>query len=260
MKISIVTISFNQAAYLDECIQSVAEQTHGELQYIVVDPGSTDGSREIIREQSEAIDLAVLEPDSGPADGLNKGFARADGEVLGYLNADDRFAPGALAIVDDYFRSHPDVDVLCGAIRLIDERGRASPRKRTSDLFNLARYAAGVCNVNQQATFFRREAFQRAGGFNPENRIAWDGELLVDMALAGCRFATIAKVLGDFRVYAESITGSGLHRQRQLEDLARLRDKIQAAGVSVYSPMRTRIKRLLYKANVRRHLGYLVVR
>src|SRR5262249_49587130 len=187
--LSIVTISFNQALFLEECIDSVARQRVDGVEYIVVDPGSTDGSRDILARRRRDIDRAVLEPDQGPADGLNKGFAAARNDIFGYVNADDRLLPGTASFVREFFAEHTDVDVLCGAIRLIDREGRPSPRARVSDRFEVARYAAGVCTIGQQATFFRRSAFERAGGFNTANRIAWDGELMVDMALAGARFS-----------------------------------------------------------------------
>jgi glycosyltransferase involved in cell wall biosynthesis len=258
--ISVVTISYNQAPYLEECIRSVFGQDYPNIEYIVVDPGSSDGSREIIKSFEDRITRVVFEPDKGPADGLNKGFMHATGAILGYINADDRYVPGALRYVADFFASHPETDVLCGANRVIDRNGQSSVRKRTSDDFDLTRYAAGICTINQQATFFRRSAFQRAGGFNPENRIAWDGELLVDMALAGCKFTSVRKILGEFRVYDESITGSGKYRHTQLDDLRRLSAKMQNAHVRIYSPAETVLRRLAYKLNLKRHLGYLLVK
>jgi glycosyltransferase involved in cell wall biosynthesis len=258
--ISIVTLSFNQKKYLGECIYSVRTQKSDAVEYIVVDPGSTDGSRELIERNADYIDVAVLEPDEGPADGLNKGFARARGQIFGYINADDRLAPGALEFVADFFSRHPRIDVLCGAIGMIDGSGRPSVRSRTADLFDLTRYAAGICTVGQQGTFFRRKAFERAGGFNKLNRISWDGELLVDMALAGARFATARKILGDFRIYPESITGSQRHAELFAAEQRRLAEKIRASGCHLYSPPRRLASRLLYKANVLRHLGYVLVR
>ena len=256
--ISIVTISFNQAAFLEECLSSVLSQDAGDDEYIVVDPGSTDASRDIIARHAVRIDKQILEPDAGPADGLNRGFAAATGELLGYINADDRYAPGAISFARKFFSDYPNVDVLCGAIRIIDRHGRASLRARTSDPFDLAHFAAGTCTVGQQATFFRRRAYDQAGGFNPDNSINWDGELLVDMALTGARFATTSRILGDFRIYAESITGSKRHTERLLREHERLADKIRAHGIPLYSPLRGALRRLLYKVNVARHLGYLL--
>lgn len=257
MNISLVTISFNQGNYLRECIDSVGNQkSHGD-RYVVVDPGSVDDSRAIIAQYlGGVVDYAVLEPDNGPADGLNRGFACAGGDILGYVNADDRLMPGALDYVRWFFVSRPELDVLCGSIRIIDAKGRASPRRRTADAFDLRRYAAGVCTVGQQATFFRRTIFERAGGFNTANRICWDGELLVDMACAGARFATVARTLGDFRIYDTSITGSGKFTAKLAVEHARIAEKISTRGVVLYSPLRRRMERLLYKLNLRRHLSY----
>lgn len=257
--ISIVTISFNQAPYVEECIRSVLGQNCGDAEYIIVDPGSMDGSRDIIRRYESAITAFIEEPDAGPADGLNKGFARARAEICGYINSDDRFVPGALRFVLDYFRRHLDVDVLTGAIGIMDERGVVSLRKRTSDYFDLADYAAGVCTIGQQATFFRRRAFEKAGGFNVQNRIAWDGELLVDMALTGARFATVRKVLGDFRIYGGSITGSSDYRNRLSEHHDAIVEKLARSGVPLYSPLEEKIRRFFYKTNIARHLNYLLV-
>lgn len=260
MSISIVTISFNQAKYLQECIASVANQEVESLQYIVVDPGSNDESRDIIDANTENIDTVIYEKDHGPSDGLNKGFAAATGEIYGYINADDRFVPGALPFVECYFQQNPDIDILCGAIRIIDDEGKPSIRKRNSDLFCLPDYMAGICTVGQQATFFRKEAFRKAGGFNSANRITWDGELLVDMALAGCKFATVKKVLGEFRIYPDSITGSKKFLDKQKEEFARINAKLRARNIGLYGDLETRIRRIVYKANIGRHLGYLIVR
>ncbi|WP_428423387.1 glycosyltransferase family 2 protein [Methylibium sp.] len=258
--ISIVTISFNQAPFLEECLRSVMEQDYPDIDYIVVDPGSTDGSREIIGRYATSISAAVLEPDKGPAHGLKKGFARARGSVFAYVNADDRLLPGALRFVGEYFAAHEATDVLCGAIRIVDREGRAALRRRTADRFDLARYAAGVCTVGQQGTFFRRRAFEAAGGFNVRNHVNWDGELLVDMALTEARFATVSKVLGDFRIHGESITGSNRFAALYQREHVRIAEKIGAWGVPLYSPQEVRLLRNAYRFNPLRHLRYLLAR
>jgi hypothetical protein len=137
------------------------------------------------------------------------------------------------------------VDVLCGAIRIIDAQGGVAWRRRTADRFDLARYAAGICTIGQQGTFFRRAAFERAGGFNAANRICWDGELLVDMALTGARFATTGRVLGDFRIYPESITGSNRHYDQLVAEHARIGRKIEAARVPLMTPAEARVQRTI---------------
>lgn len=258
--ISIVTISYNQARFLGHCLRSVISQRRAGIdRYVVVDAGSGDGSRELIARHASDIDAAVFEADRGPADGLNKGFARAGGDVLGYVNADDALAPGALERVRSFFAARPDVDVLCGAIRLVDERGRPALRKRTADLFDARRYVAGVCMVGQQGTFFRRAIFERAGGFKVENRISWDGELLVDMALAGGRFATLPHVLGDWRIHGGTITGASGHVARLQAEMDRIANRLREQGTTLYSPLEARVMRWLYRFNAARHLRYLLV-
>ncbi|WP_404783310.1 glycosyltransferase family 2 protein [Altericista sp. CCNU0014] len=261
MKLGIVTISYNQAKYLQQAIESVRLQNTDRLRYVIVDAGSQDNSREIILKNKERFSEILLEPDRGPADGLNKGFSKLeDAEILGYLNSDDVFAPGALDFVMNFFAENPKVDVLNGAIRIIDDRNRISWRGRTSDAFNLIQYSMGICTICQQATFFRRQAFQKAGGFNLENRTCWDGELMVDMALAKCKFATTQKVLGYFRIYPDSITGSNRFKVQYDLDRNRIDQKIFATSSNLHPRSFEKIYRLFYKMNLWRHLQYLIVR
>ncbi len=259
MKFSIVTISYNQGRFLEQAIRSVVEQDYPDVEYIVVDPGSADSSREIIEKYRDRISAVVYEPDYGPADGLNKGFVHATGEICGYLNADDYFAPDAFRRVARFFQKRPEVDVLCGAIRMIRHDGRSRLRTVIADKFNLERFVAGVCTVGQQGTFFRRTALPVNKGFNIENRTCWDAELLVDMALNGCRFAVMHKVLGNFRLHDASISGSGRLNEQYLNDLDRIRIRLAAANVRV-NRVRGIAMRATHKANVLRHLRALAVR
>jgi glycosyltransferase involved in cell wall biosynthesis len=208
--LSIVTISFNQASFLERAIGSILGQGVP-LDYIVVDPGSTDGSRDIIARHRAQIATALLEPDKGPADGLNKGFARAKGDIFGYLNSDDFYLPGALATVLRAFERFPDVDVVTGHGYVVDAQGNAIRRFR-SPPFSAVRFAYGHSYVLQQSTFFRRRAFERAGGFNIANRTSWDGELFLTMALGGAKIRVLPDYLSAFTIHPASITGSGATR------------------------------------------------
>jgi len=209
VKISIVTISYNQARFLRACMDSVLCHDYEDLEYIIVDAGSTDGSREIIEGYGDRV-IKIFEPDEGPADGLNKGFALATGEVFGFLNSDDELLPGALTRVARSFESRPGVDVISGCGYFIDASGRRRERIVPSK-FTPWLHAHKAVTVFQQGTFFRRTSFELVKGFNPANTIAWDGELLLDMALNGARFDRISEDLALFRVHANSITGSGGH-------------------------------------------------
>ncbi|MDR2214535.1 MAG: glycosyltransferase [Nevskiaceae bacterium] len=208
MKFSIVTISFNQAQFLERTIVSVLEQGYKDLDYIIVDPGSTDGSREIIERYRSHFSHVLLEPDQGAADGLNKGFALATGEVMGFLNSDDTLLPGTLSEAAQFLREHPRVDVVSGDCDVTDERDHVL-RESYSDRYSLRRYVYGVGILIQPSTFFRAAAYRAAGGFNVHNRVAWDGELFADMARTGARFARSGRRWSCYRLHGTSITGTG---------------------------------------------------
>ena len=229
MKVSIVTISFNQARFLERAICSVLEQDHDDIEYIVVDAGSTDGSREIIERYRDQIAKVIFEPDEGPADGLNKGFAQATGEIFGYINADDAYLPGAIRKAVDAFRANRSVNVVCGHGYIVNADG-AVLRRFYSDRFAAWRYVHGGVAVVQQSTFFRREAYSRVGGFNAENRISWDTELLLDMCLAGCRFAVVNDFWSIFRIHDTSISG----QQGDDELSRRLRQRFHDTNARLY--------------------------
>lgn len=243
MKVSIVTISFNQAQFLEQAIRSVLEQDYPDIEYIVVDPGSTDGSRDIIEKYRNRIAHVIFEPDRGPADGLNKGFARATGEIFGFLNADDYLLPGALSTVVSAFAAAPDIDVFSGHALVVDAVGREINRL-FSRHFSLTRYVYGAASLAQQSTFFRSDAFRKAGGFNVSNKIAWDGELWVDLALSGARFGRINAFLSAFRIHDCSITGSGKHSSKKFEQY---REDIFVKVKRRNRDERDQLLRLIYK-------------
>lgn len=219
MKVSIVTISFNQAAFLETAIRSILDQDYPDVEYIVVDPGSTDGSRDIIRSHLHETSKILFEADRGPADGLNKGFSHATGEIFGFINSDDYLLPGALSTVVNGFSKNPDIDVLSGHSIIVDKDGRMKNRFR-SRRYSPSRYVYGAGTLAQQSTFFRADAFRKVGGFNTANRIAWDGELWVDLALSGARFGRLNSYLSAFRVYEGGISGGGGHRTDAYRDYA----------------------------------------
>jgi glycosyltransferase involved in cell wall biosynthesis len=221
VKISIVTLSFNQRAYLQQAMDSVVSQGYPDLEYIVVDPGSTDGSRELIHEYSSQITAAIFEPDQGASDGLNKGFARATGEVFGFLNADDILYPGSLQRVGSFFRTHPECDMAMGNGYKIDGQGRKTRHYVARD-FSVRRFFYGGTQWLQQSTFFRSSAFQQSPRFNTQNRTSWDGELFLNLASRGAKIGYIDADLGGFRIHGESISGSGRLNEQYQKDCQRI--------------------------------------
>lgn len=208
MKFSVVMISFNQGQYLEEAIRSVVSQGHSNVEFIVVDANSTDDSNQILEKYRSSIDCLIVESDYGPSDGLNKGFGRASGEILSFLNSDDAYAAGAIGFAAEYFEANPEIDILLGSGYFIDSASNIlKPVISTKFLPSL--YIYGGVTLFQQGAFFRREVFQRIGGFNINNKTCWDGELFLDMALEGGRFENVPEKLGYFRIHDGSITGSG---------------------------------------------------
>ena len=207
MKISIVTISYNQAQFLERAILSVINQNYKDLEYIVIDPGSTDCSRDIIEKYKSHFTSIILVPDAGAAEGLNNGFKYATGEIYGFLNSDDVLLPDALIAVSKYFQEHPTIDVISGHTKIIDSNDQFI-RNSYSDKFSLVSYAYGACVLIQPSTFFKANCYQAVNGFNNSNFSNWDGELFVDIALIGAKFAVVNKFWSCFRLHPLSITSS----------------------------------------------------
>jgi glycosyltransferase involved in cell wall biosynthesis len=220
MRVSIVTISFNQAQFLERAIRSVVEQDYPDIEYIVVDPGSTDSSRDIIERYRSRISRVIYEPDRGPADGLNKGFACATGDIFGYINADDAYLPGAVREAVTAF-DNSKADVICGDGYVVDENDRCI-RRYVSTSINIRRFVLNAVSILQQSTFFTANAYRDVGSFNAENRTCWDGELLFDFAASGKKFLHVPRYWSVFRMHPSSISGSGSSLQQFHRDLERI--------------------------------------
>jgi glycosyltransferase involved in cell wall biosynthesis len=215
--ISIVTPSFNQRQFLEQAIQSVLTQRYPAIELIVMDGGSTDGTLEVLKKHAPRLKHWVSEPDRGPADALNRGFTFASGDILGVINADDFYLPDAFGRVAQEFAADPSADVVSGHGYFANMNGELG-RPTFSDHWNLTRFSYGACVLVQQATFFRRPAFERAGGFRDSGRLCWDMELWADLARRGARFKTVEAFLAAFRLHGASITGAADLRSRRRAD------------------------------------------
>lgn len=209
MKISVVTISFNQAEFLERTILSVIGQKGVDFEYIIVDPGSHDASRNIIEKYRGVFSHVILEPDTGPGDGLNKGFARATGDILFYLNSDDTIEPGAFALAAHEFERAPLLDLICGHAWMIDAQDRPL-RRLWSDPWHPVAQAYGAAIQIQPSTYMRARIFRKVGGFDPNDRATWDGELFDRVCLAGARMKVVNAFISNFRIYGTSISGGVL--------------------------------------------------
>ena len=176
--VSIVTPSFNQVEFLEETIRSVFEQDYQNLEYIIVDGGSTDGSLEIIQKYTDQLAWWVSEPDQGQTDAINKGFARASGEIFAWLNSDDTYQPGAISEAVAYLATNQEAGAVYGDANLIDEHGDVIGKfpARQTDYQRLMR---GYVHIPQQATFFRGDLWREVGPLDPSFYFAMDYDLWV---------------------------------------------------------------------------------
>jgi len=210
IKLSIVTNALNQGRYLAAAMQSVLTQDWPDVEYLVVDPGSTDETPLVIDRFNAMYPgriKVIREPDRGPADGLNKAFARASGDLFGYLNADDFYLPGCFRAAAAAAEKHPQAAAFYGDGYKANAEGRLVRRVVSTD-FSPRRFLYGGTLVLQQSTFYRADAFRAVGGFNAENQISWDIEILLDLALRKMPLAHVPGYWSVFRIHPASITGS----------------------------------------------------
>lgn len=218
-RITVVTPSYNQAPFIDQTIRSVIDQENCDAQYFVLDGGSTDGSRTIIKKHEESIDFWRSSPDKGQSSAIIEGFERADGDVVCWLNSDDVLLPGALEYVSNYFGDNPDVDVLLGGIMYSDQKGLIkkcylypNPRK-----FYASR---GITAFGQQSMFFRKRIFSRIGTLNSELDYLMDTDLVHRMIFKGISFGTSRKYLAVFRWHDDmKSTDGSLQKKNETSNL-----------------------------------------
>ncbi len=222
-RISIVMPSYQQADYLDRAIKSVLLQNYPNLEFIVMDGGSTDGSQDIIKKHQNRLAHWTSHRDKGQSDALNQGFSKATGSILAYLNSDDFYLPFLpLHYVANFFLKHPTVDIVQGHSYLVDTCDRVIGCS-VAIKFSIDDYCAGICSVSQPATFWRSEIMQRVGSFNVNNRISMDSDFFLEAAVKGASFARADRPLAAFRVHAGSTTMSGNHEAQRLLEFERVK-------------------------------------
>jgi glycosyltransferase involved in cell wall biosynthesis len=194
--VSIVTPSFNQARYIEATIRSVLAQDYPQIEYIVIDGGSTDGTLDIIKKYAGRISAWVSEPDKGQTDAINKGFARATGDILAWINSDDTYAPGAVAAAVGYLQEHPEVGLV--------EHGRVIGRfNATQTDGRLLR--RGYVHIPQQASFFRADLWRQVGPLDPSFYFAMDYDLWTRLS-ARSQLKYVPQTWANFRLHTSGKT------------------------------------------------------
>lgn len=217
-KISIVTPSYNQAKFLEETIQSVIDQRYPNLEYIIIDGGSSDGSQYIIRKYESYLTYWESQRDSGQSCAINKGFRKATGEIISYLNSDDRYCSNALLSVAKYFLEHPECMWLCGNILFTNERGKIFARKKPIYTPFILRF--GSSSIYQPNVFVRRRILSEVGFLREDFHAIMDREWfcrisevyrphIIDVDIALFRWHSASKSCAE---------GKSFHKRRYFEE------------------------------------------
>lgn len=232
MKISIITPSYNQASFIERTILSVFNQNYPDLEYIIIDGGSTDGTLSILKKYSDRI-IWKSEKDNGQSDAINKGLRMATGDIVAYLNSDDTYEPGALQKVTDFFQTNPDQKWVYGKCKIINKNDQKI-RKLITFYKNLLlkkySYSKLLSEnfISQPATFWKKELLQEVGYFNEDEHFCMDYEYWLRI---GQKYpaGVINEYLANFRYYANSKSG-GVNK-KQFQDELRIAKKFSQGKI-----------------------------
>ena len=207
-RISVVTPSYNQGKFIEDTIQSVLNQGYPNLEYIIMDGGSTDGSVDIIRRYEKHLAYWVSEKDSGASSAIARGFSRSTGTILAYLNSDDLYLPGALHAIAEAMKG-PGIDVAYGNTYWIDSSGNILGERRQTPFLRMG-YLYGGSDLQQPATFWKRDLYVRCGGMDQSYLFAYDIDLFTRFAIHRARFKHVKQLVASFRIHPESKSSNQL--------------------------------------------------
>jgi glycosyltransferase involved in cell wall biosynthesis len=221
MKVSIITPSYNQAEFIERTIQSILGQNYPDLEYIIMDGGSTDGTIEILKKYSDKI-IWKSEKDNGQSDAINKGLRLATGNIVAFLNSDDTYQPMTISKVVDFFKKNPDKKWVYGKCRIINEKD-VEIRKPITIYKNilLKNYSFSKLLsenfISQPATFWKKELHDEIGYFNEDEHFCMDYEFWLRI---GGKYpaGVINQYLANFRYYSNSKSGS-VNKKQFLDEL-----------------------------------------
>lgn len=203
-KISIITPSFNQGQYLEETITSVLDQNYPALEYIIIDGGSTDSSQDIIKKYENRLSYSIIEKDTGQSNAINKGFRRATGDIIAWLNSDDMYFPDTLHTVASIFKNNPEVDLIYGDVEQFYENGRTEyyAVKDFEPLDFLSRVS-----IHQPSVFWRREILNEIGLLDETLHYLMDYDLWMRIFF-NYKTLKVNKLLSRFRIHHQSKTNN----------------------------------------------------
>ena len=223
-RISIITITFNSAKFVERAIKSVLNQRYTNLEYIIVDGGSTDGTVDIIKRYDDRITKWVSEPDKGISNAFNKGINMATGEIIGIINSDDGLLPGALANIAKAY--NPSVDVYRGKVLLWKEDSDTKVVEIPTMHFSFG----GLNNVSHQSTFIAKRAYEKYGMYDESCKYVMDYDLLVRFQNEGAKFKYIDKVLAFYTLGGVTFTKV---TKARLDEIVRVMRQNGASNIDI---------------------------
>lgn len=256
-RISVVTPVRNMCTTIDATVRSVLDQGYPDLEYVVQDGASDDGTPDKAAAYGDAIRKVVSEPDGGQADAINRGFAHTDGDLMCWINGDDLMLPGMLTAAARVFAQRPDVDVVYGHRVLINDDGLEIGRwvlpGHDGEALRWADY------VPQETIVWRRSIWDRVGGVDASFRFAMDWDLLLRFADAGARFVCLNRFMGAFRIHEQQKTSSVMH-DLGMREMSTLRERsfgrvpsdVEIAAALEPFMARHMLADMLYRARLRR--------
>jgi glycosyltransferase involved in cell wall biosynthesis len=261
-KISIVTPTFNQAAFIEDTLLSVKNQNYPNLEHIVVDAASTDGTVDILRKFCSQPGWEYLrwtsEPDRGQSDGLNKGFKTVTGDIAGWLNSDDRYRPGCFQEVVATFQRNEHADVLYGDYVMIDQAGRPLRIRRELEFSPFMLSYLHILYIPTTTSFFRQRIFQDGNWFDLSLDNTMDYEYYLRLARKGYRFQHVPRLWADLRLHPRSKSFAERGRVFELHDAIAINDSPLLRGLHPRALQWLVLKSLRVAARSRRSLEKMI--
>ncbi len=222
-RVSIITPSYNQARFLEQSIRSVLEQDYPNIEYILMDGGSTDDSLQIIQKYSPRLAYWVSQPDAGQSVAINEGLRHATGDIWAWMNSDDAYLPGAVRKAVDWLQANPQADIAYGDCLVMNEAGQDQHYFHAPE-FKLESALTGAIGIPSGSTFLRKSVYDRLGGFNESLHYSLDSDYWM-RALLFCSFSHIPEALSLFRVYSAAKTWDVRQSGRRAREIVEMNQR-----------------------------------
>jgi glycosyltransferase involved in cell wall biosynthesis len=245
-KITVVTPSYNQGQYLEQTILSVIGQHYPNLEYIIMDGGSTDNSVDIIRKYEQHIAYWESKPDSGQANAINKGFRLSTGGILCWLNSDDMYFPGVLFYVAERFMKNQTPSILFGNCMRFNETNTEAVRGSNVEARHASHDITLVDYIIQPSCFWNRMAWMKVGELNEEFNFVFDWEWFIRASKSGVELLPDRKFLSLYRIHSQHKTGTGGEKRlREIEKIYKTFNSTQEAAAFIrYGNLRGIVRKI----------------